>query len=85
MKTMTCTELGGYCSQKLSAYNLEAMVMVIAKHFTDKHPKDLARHLERMHFKNAEQWAAGLKPKWDAAPDQGKTETATTPEDGSNR
>jgi hypothetical protein len=85
MKTMTCVELGGYCSQKLSAYNWEAMVNVIAKHVTDKHPKELARGLEKMHFKSAEQWAATLKPKWDAAPEQGKADLRTHPDSDKNK
>ena len=85
MKTMTCVELGGYCSQKLSAYNWEGMVNVIAKHATDKHPKELARELGKMHFKSAEQWAATLKPKWDAAPEQGKTDLRTAPDSAKDK
>jgi predicted small metal-binding protein len=77
---MTCADLGGYCSKKLSAYTWNAMVEVIAKHATDKHAKELARELEKMHFKSAEQWAATLKPKWDAAPEQGKTDLRTDPD-----
>jgi hypothetical protein len=80
MKTMTCVELGGYCSQKLSAYNWAAMVNVIVKHVTDKHSKQLARGLEKMKFKSAEQWAATLRPKWKAAPEQGKTDLRTDPD-----
>jgi hypothetical protein len=46
------------------------MVEVIAKHHTDKHPKELARALHEMNKKDPEGWAATMKPKWDAAPDQ---------------
>ena len=70
MKTMTCTQLGGKCSQKLSAYTWDAMIKVIAKHFADKHPKELAGELERMHTKDPLKWAASMKLKWDAAPEQ---------------
>jgi hypothetical protein len=72
MKTMICTQLGGKCSQKLSAYTWDAMVKVIATHFTDKHPKELARELQRANTKDPVEWAAEMKPKWDAAPEQGK-------------
>ncbi len=70
MKTMTCTQLGGSCGQKLSAYTWDAMVEVIAMHFTDKHPKELARELNRMHTKDPLKWAEEMKPKWDDAPEQ---------------
>ena len=70
MKTMTCTQLGGKCNQKLSAYTWEAMVEVIAKHFADKHPKELAKELEKARTKDPLKWAAEMKPKWDAAPEQ---------------
>jgi hypothetical protein len=46
------------------------MVEVIAKHFADKHPKQLARELERMHTKDPLKWAATMSLKWDAAPEQ---------------
>jgi hypothetical protein len=67
---MTCAELGGYCSKKLSAYSWNAMVEVIAKHHTDKHPKELERALHEMNNKEPLAWAATMKLKWDAVPDQ---------------
>ena len=67
---MTCAELGGYCSKKLSAHSWNAMVEVIAKHHTDKHPKELENALRKMNKKDAVAWAATMKPKWDAASDQ---------------
>jgi hypothetical protein len=70
MKTMIRSHLGGKCSQKLSAYTWEAMVKVIAKHFTDKHPKELARELQRANTKDPLKSAAEMKSKWDAAPEQ---------------
>jgi hypothetical protein len=70
MKTTKCEEFGGKCRQKLSAYTWKAMVKVIAKHFTDKHPIELAREMQRIKTKDAEKWAAVMKPKWDAAPEQ---------------
>jgi predicted small metal-binding protein len=70
IKTLTCADLGGHCSKKLSAYTWNAMVEVIAKHHKDKHPKELERALHEMKKKDPEAWAATMKPKWDAAPDQ---------------
>jgi predicted small metal-binding protein len=74
VKTITCTQLGGNCYQKLSAYTWEEMVKVIAKHFTDRHPKELARELQKANTKDPLEWAVKMKPKWDAAPEQGKTD-----------
>jgi hypothetical protein len=46
------------------------MVEVIAKHHTDRHPKELENALHKMNTKDPLVWAATMKPKWDAAPDQ---------------
>jgi hypothetical protein len=46
------------------------MVEVIAKHHTDKHPKELENALRKMNTKDPLVWAVTMKPKWDAAPDQ---------------
>ena len=70
IKTMQCADLGGYCSKKLSAYTWTAMVEVIAKHHKDKHPKELEKALHEMNKKDPVAWAATMKPKWDATPDQ---------------
>jgi hypothetical protein len=67
---MTCAELGGYCSQKLSAYAWNSMIEVIAKHHTGKHPKELEKVLQKTDKKDALAWAATMKPKWDDAPEQ---------------
>jgi predicted small metal-binding protein len=67
---MTCADLGGCCGQKLTAYSWNAMVEVIAKHHTDKHPKELENALRKMNTKDPLVWAVTMKPKWDAAPDQ---------------
>jgi predicted small metal-binding protein len=70
MKTITCSQLGGYCGQKLKAYTWEAMALVIVKHFTEKHAKKLAKHLHMANTKEPMEWVAVMKPKWDAAPEQ---------------
>jgi hypothetical protein len=62
MKTITCTQLGGYCSQKLSAYTWDTMALVIVKHFTEKHPKKLAKHLHRANTKDPLEWVAQMQP-----------------------
>jgi hypothetical protein len=67
---MTCAQLGGYCSQKLSAYTWNSMIEVIAKHHKDKHPKELQKALENTGKKDALAWAATMKPKWDDAAEQ---------------
>jgi hypothetical protein len=65
IKTITCADLGGCCGQKLTG-----MVEVIAKHHTDKHPKELENALRKLNTKDPLVWAVTMKPKWDAAPDQ---------------
>jgi hypothetical protein len=67
---MTCADLGGHCSKKLSAYTWTAMIEVIVKHHTDRHPKELEKALQKTDKKDALAWAATMKPNWDNAPEQ---------------
>jgi predicted small metal-binding protein len=71
---MTCGQLGGTCSQKLSAYTWDDMVKAMKKHAMEKHPKDLARDMYRMRLEDPENWARAMKSKWDVAPEQGKAD-----------
>jgi hypothetical protein len=50
------------------------MLKVMTKHVMEKHPKDLAKKLERIQKEDPEKWAREMKPKWDAAPEQGATD-----------
>jgi hypothetical protein len=71
---MTCKQLGGNCQQKLSAFTWDAMLKVMTKRVMEKHPKDLAKKLGRIQKEDPEKWAREMKPKWDAAPEQGATD-----------
>lgn len=68
MKTMTCQELGGKCTQRLSADTCEQMVQTMTKHVIKKHP-DVAKEMERMHKEHPKKWGQEMKPKWDATPE----------------
>ena len=68
MKTMTCKELGGVCSQQLSAGSWDEMVQVMTRHVMDKHPA-LAKEMEKMHNRDPKEWARETKPRWDATAD----------------
>lgn len=67
MKTMTCTELGGKCDQKISAASWNDMVQAMTKHVIEKHP-DVAKEMEKMHNRDPKEWSTEIKPKWDATP-----------------
>jgi predicted small metal-binding protein len=66
MKTMTCSELGGACDQKLSASSWDEMVKVTTKHVMEKHP-DVAKKMKKMHNEDPKKWGREMKPKWEAA------------------
>ena len=68
MKTMTCSELGGSCDQKLSADTWDEMVKVMTKHVLGKHP-DVAKKMEKMHHEAPQRWGREHRPTWDAAPE----------------
>jgi predicted small metal-binding protein len=67
MKSMTCKELGGPCSQELSAATWDDMVKAITKHVMDEHPKTAAA-MQKMHNEDPHKWGREMKPKWDAKP-----------------
>lgn len=65
MKTMTCNELGGKCSQELQADTWDEMVKAMTKHVMEKHP-DVAKEMEKIHNEDPKKWGNEMKPKWDA-------------------
>jgi predicted small metal-binding protein len=68
MKSMTCKELGGPCSQEIKAETWDEMVKAMTRHVLEKHP-ETAKAMERMHNEDSKRWGREMKPKWDAKPD----------------
>ena len=68
MKTMTCSELGGPCEQKLTADSWDEMVQKMTAHVMAEHP-ETAKEMEQMHNGDPEAWGKEMKPKWEAAPE----------------
>lgn len=65
MKTMSCSELGGPCSHKMSASTWDEMVKSMTQHVMEKHP-DTAKAMEKVHKEDPKKWGREMKPKWDA-------------------
>jgi predicted small metal-binding protein len=63
IKTMSCSQLGGKCSQKLSAYAWEGILKAMTKHVTEKHPKALAKNMYKRNHEEPERWAREMRPK----------------------
>jgi predicted small metal-binding protein len=71
MKSLTCRELGGACDREISADSWDNLVKAMSKHVMDNHP-NVARKMEQMHKEDPRRWGREMKPKWDAAPENGK-------------
>lgn len=48
MKTMTCKELGGACSQTFSADSFDEIAMMVSKHAREKVQQGDAAHIDAM-------------------------------------
>jgi predicted small metal-binding protein len=48
MKTMTCKQLGGACSETFSAHNFDEIAMMVSKHAREKVQQGDAAHIEAM-------------------------------------
>jgi hypothetical protein len=48
MKTMTCKQLGGACSQQLTADTFDEIAMLASKHAREKVQQGDAAHIEAM-------------------------------------
>jgi hypothetical protein len=48
MKTMTCEELGGACSQAFSANTFDEIAMMVSKHAREKVQQGDAAHIDAM-------------------------------------
>lgn len=68
MKTLKCKDLGGPCSEELSAESWDEMVSVMSEHVMDNHP-ETAKEMVEMHSRDPKEWSRNYKPKWDSAPD----------------
>lgn len=71
MKTMSCRDLGGPCDVKIEAETWDGMVKEMTAHVMENHP-DTAKKMEQMHKEDPEKWGKEYKPKWEAAPEEGK-------------
>ena len=76
MKTLTCRDLGGSCSQSLTADSWGEMGVMMLHHAIEIHP-DLAQRIELMHRDSPGEWSRTFQPVWDHAPEQYPTDTQT--------
>jgi predicted small metal-binding protein len=68
MKTMTCEQMGGPCSYKMSADTPKEMLEMGMDHVKENHP-NVAKNVENMSADENKKWNDTFMKNWDMSPE----------------
>jgi predicted small metal-binding protein len=67
MKIITCTDMGGTCTAKISADSAEQMIAKVREHIRTSHA-ETAKRMNSMSIDEERRWIEDIHRKWAATP-----------------